>query len=48
MTEGEAHKKVQEEVNRLSLTSGYIGYCTICSQEKKHILFSDLRDMTSE
>jgi hypothetical protein len=48
LSEKEARDRVQEEVNRLSLTSGYIGYCTRCSQDRKYILFSSLIDMTTE
>lgn len=48
LSKKEAEEEIQREVNRLSLTSGYIGYCTRCSEEGKHIIFSDLKDMTTE
>ena len=48
LSKKEAEEEIQREVNRLSLTSGYIGYCTRCSQDGKHIIFSDLKDMTTE
>lgn len=48
MTEQEAMNKVQHEVNRLSLTVAYKGWCTQCSKDGKMILHSDVKEMTSE
>ena len=48
LSKKEAEEEIQREVNRLALTSGYIGYCTRCSQDRKYILFSSLKDMTTE
>ena len=48
LSKKEAEEEIQREVNRLSLTSGDIGYCTRCSQDGKQILFSSLADMTTE